>query len=72
MPGFTGLETLRELKNSSFAAHVPVIIHTSKDLNQEELEVIKRFGASLYPKQKLAEADSSASLRMALAGAGVL
>ncbi len=72
MPGLTGLETLRELKNSDFAARVPVIIHTSRELSAEELHYIRGSGALFYPKPALARADAAESLRAALAGSGVL
>jgi signal transduction histidine kinase/CheY-like chemotaxis protein len=36
MPGFSGFDVLRELSQNARTAKIPVIIHTSKALNEEE------------------------------------
>ncbi len=72
MPGFTGLETLREVRQNPASADTPVVIHTSKELNARELQMIAMYGAFLFPKQTLARPEASEALRAVLAAAGVL
>lgn len=72
MPGLSGLETLRELRERSSGPMPPVIIHTSKDLSPGEQEFIALHGALLFPKRALTEPDSFEKLRAVLTEAEAL
>ena len=73
MPGFNGLETLREFREGLTATKdVPIIIHTSKDLSSQDTEVIARYGALQFSKQELSKSDSRARLRSVLREAGLV
>ncbi len=72
MPGFTGLETLREIRQNPASANVPVVIHTSKELNMRELQLVTTYGAFVFPKQALSQLDAPEALRAVLTAAGVL
>ena len=47
MPGGTGIETLKRLKNSSKTAQIPVIV-VSGSIDEETVEVVKQMGAEEY------------------------
>lgn len=72
MPGFTGLETLRELRASPSTNHIPVIIHTSKELTDSERVSLEALGADFLPKKILSEPHAQESLRVVLTKAGLL
>ena len=73
MPGLTGFETLRELKEgNSRAREVPVVIHTSKDLSPAERDLMRRLGALEFSKQTLALPGAAEALHAILQATGVL
>jgi CheY-like chemotaxis protein/two-component sensor histidine kinase len=71
MPGLSGLETLRLLKQDPDNADIPVIVHTSKVLNAEEREEIMRHAVDILPKMSNSREDSQAALAVSLAKAGL-
>ena len=72
MPGFTGAETLRELRSQEATANTPVIIHTSAELSPEESLQLGELGASFFPKRFLRDPKVRELLRNALTAQGVL
>ncbi len=72
MPGLTGIETLRELRQGSIQPSIPVLIHTSKELSEPEVRAMEESGAVLFPKQALAAKDASYQLSSALRQVGAL
>jgi CheY-like chemotaxis protein len=73
MPGFTGLETLRELKEKSgVLSDVPVVIHTSKDLSSAELDLIAGYGCLQFSKQDLGLVHAADKLHEVLKGTGLV
>jgi signal transduction histidine kinase/CheY-like chemotaxis protein len=71
MPGMTAFEVLDELKADARTRNIPVIIHTSKDLVQEERERLKEATAAILSKQSLSREVAIARIRDALTKAGV-
>ena len=71
MPGMTAFEVLDELKADARTRNIPVIIHTSKDLLQEERERLKEATAAILSKQSLSREVAIARIRDALEKAGV-
>jgi signal transduction histidine kinase/CheY-like chemotaxis protein len=71
MPGMTAFEVLDELKADARTRNIPVIIHTSKDLQQEERERLKQATAAILSKQSLSREVAIARIRDALTKAGV-
>ena len=71
MPGMSGLETLRLLKQDPESADIPVIVHTSKILDASEREEILRYAVDIIPKMSSSREDSQAKLSAALARAGL-
>ena len=71
MPGMTAFEVLDELKADRRTRHIPVIIHTSKDLAAEERERLKQATSAILSKQSLSREVAIARIRDALTKAGV-
>ena len=71
MPGLDGIEVLKEIRADASKATLPVIVHTSKNLSAQELNLIAGMGAVLYPKQELPADGNSDALRDALKSAGI-
>jgi signal transduction histidine kinase/ActR/RegA family two-component response regulator len=71
MPGMSGLETLRLLKQDPESADIPVIVHTSKILDASEREEILHYAVDIIPKMSSSREDSQAKLSAALARAGL-
>jgi signal transduction histidine kinase/CheY-like chemotaxis protein len=71
MPGISGLETLRVLKEDSETADIPVIVHTSKILDSSERAEILRDAVDIIPKMSNSREDSLARLSASLAKAGL-
>lgn len=70
MPDLTGFEVLREMRRNPSTESLPVIIHTSKDLSQQELIDLSNLGAVIYPKREFSR-EGSDRLREVLANAGI-
>jgi signal transduction histidine kinase/CheY-like chemotaxis protein len=71
MPGMSAFEVLDELKADPRTRDIPVIIHTSKDLAQDERERLKEATAAILNKQSLSREVAIARIRDALKKAGV-
>lgn len=72
MPGLSGWETLRELKESRDTQGIPIVIHTSKELTGAEEALIASFAVLQFPKYALTEPDSFEKLRSILILTGAL
>ena len=59
MPGVSGLTLLKELRSHSATAHVPVVVHTSKPLDETEQEVLLTLRAAYLSKSVTADAGAS-------------
>jgi CheY-like chemotaxis protein len=71
MPDLTGFEVLREIRRSPSTKTTPVVIHTSKDLSQEEVGELSDLGAVIYPKREFSSDEGSERLREVLITAGI-
>jgi signal transduction histidine kinase/CheY-like chemotaxis protein len=63
MPDLTGAEVLRDLRNSRDIAHTPIILHSTKALEDSELRFFEDNGATLFSKQSLTLPDAPDRLR---------
>jgi signal transduction histidine kinase/CheY-like chemotaxis protein len=71
MPGMDGLEVLKEIRADDGSKNIPVIIHSSKNLSVQELNLIAGMSVTNYPKRALATEESTSALRNALKMAGI-
>ena len=63
MPDLNGLEVLKDIRNSTALSKTPVVLHSTKILDESELEFFKQNTIAIFPKQNLALADSTARVR---------
>jgi signal transduction histidine kinase/CheY-like chemotaxis protein len=71
MPDLTGFEVLREIRRNPSTKTTPVVVHTSKDLSEEEVGGLTGLGAVIYPKREFSSNEGSERLREVLAIAGI-
>lgn len=71
MPGLDGFEVLKEIRINDSSKAIPVIIHSTKNLSAEELNLIASMDVTNYPKQALATEESIGTLSQALKMAGI-
>ena len=65
-----GFEVLNELRTQSEAREIPVVIHSSKDLTEEERHRLSLPRVTLLSKSETAGPDALASVSRALATVG--
>jgi CheY-like chemotaxis protein len=70
MPGPSGSEVLARLRGDPATRGIPVVIATSKRLDQSELDALAASAASLLPKGLLSAESAAAHVRQALRQAG--
>ncbi|HEX2569574.1 MAG TPA: response regulator [Polyangia bacterium] len=71
MPGMSAFEVLDELKAHPGTRGIPVIIHTSKDLGEQERQRLAAETAAILNKQSLSREIAIGRIRDALSQAGV-
>jgi signal transduction histidine kinase/CheY-like chemotaxis protein len=67
MPDLNGVEVLREFKSSPDLARIPVILHSTKSFDDEELRFFRHHSIAMFPKQALTLPDSAERLRELMA-----
>jgi CheY-like chemotaxis protein len=63
MPGITGDEVLKDLRGNEATARIPVVLHSTKILEEAEREFFQSQGVAIFPKQALALPDSALRIR---------
>ncbi len=71
MKGIQGEETLSRLKANPATASIPVILHTSKQLGDDERERLLRGAVAIVSKESHSREESLNAIRAALAKAGM-
>ncbi len=71
MPDLTGFEVLREIMRNPLKRTIPIIVHSSKDLSQEETAELASLGALSFTKREFSEDLDSEKLRQLLAASGI-
>jgi CheY-like chemotaxis protein len=71
MPDLTGFEVLRELNRDPVKISAPIIVHSSKDLSTQEIDLLSGMGAFIFPKRELSSDPGSEKLREILSVAGI-
>lgn len=63
MPGLSGLEILKILRASAATARTPIVIHSTKTMDEEELRLCRENSINIFPKQALTLPDSAVRVR---------
>jgi signal transduction histidine kinase/CheY-like chemotaxis protein len=71
MPDATGFEVLERLRADPKTADIPVVISTSRPLNDGERAQLERQGAGFLPKSKLTDGTAALELRRICSGMGL-
>lgn len=71
MPGMGAFEVLDELKRDPATRHIPVVIHTSRSLNADELRRLQAETSSILTKQSLSREVAIGRIREALLKSGL-
>jgi signal transduction histidine kinase/CheY-like chemotaxis protein len=71
MPDATGFEVLERLRADPKTADIPVVISTSRSLNDGERTQLERQGAGFLPKSKLTDGTAALELRRICSGMGL-
>jgi CheY-like chemotaxis protein len=67
MPGLTGIEVLKDIRSTKELAHIPVILHSTKMLDESELNFFSQNTVAIFPKQSLTLPDSDTRIRELMA-----
>lgn len=62
MPDLNGAEVLREFKTSAELSGIPLVLHSTKSLDNEELSFFHTHSVAIFPKQVLTLSDSAQRL----------
>lgn len=62
MPDLNGAEVLREIKSSPELSGIPLVLHSTKTLDSDELSFFHTHSVSIFPKQMLTLPDSAQRL----------
>lgn len=62
MPDLNGAEVLREIKSSPDLSGIPLVLHSTKTLDHEELSFFHTHSVAIFPKQILTLPDSAQRL----------
>lgn len=71
LPGTNAFDLLDDLKSNPATRNIPVIIHTSKSLADEEKSRLSQQAAAILPKQSLSREVAIGRIRDALVAAGL-
>lgn len=63
MPDLNGMEVLKDLRNTSELADIPVVLHSTKVLDEAELKFFRENTIAIFSKQSLTLPDSAVRIR---------
>lgn len=63
MPDLNGGEVLRELRSAADTAIVPIVLHSTKILDEPERDYFQKHAVAIFPKQALTLPDSAIRIR---------
>lgn len=72
MPELSGLDALDQLQHNPITQSIPVIIHSSTQLNGETQSRLAQQGVSILPKKDTFQAEAVSHLRAALVAVGLI
>jgi CheY-like chemotaxis protein len=63
MPGLNGMDVLKGLRSMDETATIPVVLHSTKVLDELEREFFQNHNVAIFPKQALTLPDSAIRVR---------
>lgn len=63
LPDLNGFEILKDLKDSEDTARIPIVLHSTKTLEEHELHLCREHSVAIFPKQSLTLPDAAIRLR---------
>ena len=63
MPDLNGMEVLKDLRSSDELGGIPVVLHSTKLLEDAELLFFKKNSIAIFPKQALTLPDAAVRVR---------
>ena len=63
LPDMNGFEILKDLRESQLTAKIPIVLHSTKTLEEPELQLCRVHSVSIFPKQSLTLPDAAVRLR---------
>jgi signal transduction histidine kinase/DNA-binding response OmpR family regulator len=63
MPDLNGADVLKDLRSSKQLAHTQIVLHSTKSLDEADLQFFRRNNVAIFPKQMLALPDAASRLR---------
>lgn len=63
LPDMNGFEILKDLKESQLTADIPIVLHSTKTLDEAELRLCRENSVTIFPKQSLTLPDAAIRLR---------
>lgn len=63
LPDLNGFEILKDLKDSEATARIPIVLHSTKTLEDSELRLCRENSVAIFPKQSLTLPDAAIRLR---------
>jgi signal transduction histidine kinase/DNA-binding response OmpR family regulator len=63
LPDLSGFEVLKDLKESESTSQLPIVLHSTKTLDEADLRLCAENSVAVFPKQSLTLADAAIRLR---------
>jgi CheY-like chemotaxis protein len=63
LPDLNGFEILKDLRSSGITSQIPIVLHSTKLLDEADLRLCQENSVSIFPKQSLTLPDSAIRLR---------
>lgn len=63
LPDLNGFEILKDLKDSEITARIPIVLHSTKTLEEPEVQLCREHSVAVFPKQSLTLPDAAIRLR---------
>lgn len=63
LPDMNGFDVLRDIKDSPLTAEIPIVLHSTKTLDEEEMRLCREKAVAVFPKQWLPLPDAALRLR---------
>jgi DNA-binding response OmpR family regulator len=63
LPDMNGFEILKDLKESHLTESIPIVLHSTKTLEESEVRLCRENSVAVFPKQSLTLPDAAIRLR---------